>query len=266
MTLGFGVTSTIDTALAQRLAPRVEAAGFSIFWSNDIPGGSSFDVLAACAGVTSSIRLANGIVPIDRVPADAWPQRLDRAGLTGERVYAGIGSGQLTTPLDAMRGAVPAIRNETGLPVVVGALRTRMRRLAAERADGVLLNWLTPEFAAKRQQEMTELRNDAGRREPFLNAVYVRVAIGDAAIERLRHEASKYESFPSYARHFEEMGVSAFDTAVAAATVDEAADGLAPFLRQFDHPVLRCVVAEEHDDAYEQLIEAGGLALERCRG
>ncbi|CAN5262358.1 MAG: LLM class flavin-dependent oxidoreductase [Chloroflexia bacterium] len=263
MTLGFGVTSTIDLALVQRLGPRIEEAGFSIFWSNDIPGGSSFDVLAACAGVTLAIKLANGIVPIDRVPAAEWRDRLDRAGLLGERMYAGIGSGQLSKPLDVMGDAVSVIREDTGRPVIVGALRANMRRFAAEQADGVLLNWLTPEFAAIRQQEMAQIYTEAGRTDPFLSAAFVRVAIGEPAIDRLRHEAAKYESFPSYAKHFAEMGVSAFDTAIAANTVEEAADGLTPFLQQFDHPVLRCVVAEEDDDAYLQLIEAGKLAVEQ---
>ncbi len=264
MSLGFGVTSTIDPNLVTRLGPRIEEAGFSIFWSNDIPGGSSFDVLAACAGLTSRVKLANGIVPIDRVPAAEWRDRLSRAGLLGDRMYAGIGSGQLSKPMEVMRDAVSLIRQDTGRPVVVGALRANMRRLAAQHADGVLLNWLTPEFAAKRQQEMFEIRDRAGRTDPFLSAAFVRVAIGDRAIERLRHEAQKYESFPSYAKHFAEMGVSAFETAVAAHTIEEAADGLAPFLRQFDHPVLRCVVGDEEEEAYLHLIEAGKLAQERC--
>lgn len=263
MSLGFGVTSTIDQALVQRIAPHVEDAGFSVFWSNDIPGGSSFDVLAACAGVTRTLKLANGIVPIDRVPASEWRERVECAGLLGGRMYAGIGSGQIRKPLGTLREAISVIHDETGLPVVLGALRTRMRKLAAEHADGVLLNWLTPEFAAQRQQEMMELHQQAGRTEPFLNAAFVRVAIGDTAIERLRSEADKYESYPSYARHFDEMGVSAFDTAIAATAVEEAADGLVPFLRRFDHPVLRCVAADERDDAYLELIEAGRLALQR---
>lgn len=263
MSLGFGVTSTIDLELVQRLAPQIEAAGFSVFWSNDIPGGSSFDVLAACAGMTSKIRLANGIVPIDRVPADDWKLRIQNAGLDGNRLYAGIGSGRVARPIDPLREAIGTIREETGLPVVLGALRANMRRLAAEHADGVLLNWLTPDFAAQRQKEMASLRDQAGRTGPFLNAAFVRVAIGDAAIVRLRHEAAKYESFPSYAKHFAEMGVSAFDASVAATSVEDAADGLRPFLRQFDHPVLRCVVGDERDDDYERLVEAGKLALAR---
>ena len=264
MSLGYGVTSTLDPALVQRIAPEIEAAGFTIFWSNDIPGGSSFDVLAACGGMTQSIGLANGIVPIDRAPADQWKQEIDRAGLDGDRFYAGIGSGKLSKPLEPLHDAISVIRRDTGCPVVLGALRTRMRRLAAESADGVLLNWLTPEEAALRQREMLEIRQEAGNTTPFLNAAYVRVAIGDAAINRLRSEAEKYESFPSYGKHFAEMGVSAFDTAVAASSVEDAADGLVPFLRAFEHPVLRTIVADDTDDNYLQLVEAGKLALERA--
>jgi alkanesulfonate monooxygenase SsuD/methylene tetrahydromethanopterin reductase-like flavin-dependent oxidoreductase (luciferase family) len=136
-----------------------------------------------------------------------------------------------------------------------------MRRLAAEHAEGVLLNWLTPQAAAERRDEMNEIRQQAGVVAPFMTAAFIRVAIGDASIERLRVEAARYESFPSYGKHFAEMGVGAFETAVAASSVEEAAEGLRPFLESLDHAVLRCVVASEDDDSYLQLVEAGRLAL-----
>jgi hypothetical protein len=99
-----------------------------------------------------------------------------------------------------------------------------------------------------------------------MTAAFIRVAIGDASIERLRHEAAKYEGFPSYAKHFAEMGVGAFETAVAAQSSDEAAEGLVPFLEALDHAVLRCVVGEEDEASYLALVEAGRLALQRYRG
>jgi alkanesulfonate monooxygenase SsuD/methylene tetrahydromethanopterin reductase-like flavin-dependent oxidoreductase (luciferase family) len=262
MTLGFGVTSTIDLELAQRIAPSIEDAGFTFFWSNDIPGGSSFDVLAAVAGVTDSISLANGVVPIDRVPADTWRDSIERAGLMGNRFWPGIGSGRLERPLVPVSDAIRSIRQLTGRPVVIGALRSRMRRLAAEEADGVLLNWLTPQAAAERREEMNGIRRDSGLAGSFMTAAFVRVAIGDAAIDRLRAEADRYESFPAYGKHFAEMGVGAFATAVAAASVEEAAAMLAPFLASIDHAVLRCVVANEDDQAYLELVETGRLAIE----
>lgn len=263
MTLGYGVTSTIDTELVQRIAPEIESAGFSYFWSNDIPGGSSFDVLAAFAGVTHAAKLANGIVPIDRLPADQWRERIEETGLTGDRFVPGIGSGRIEKPIRPMREAISTIREDTGRPVIIGALRSNMRRLAAEHADGVLLNWLTPDAAADRRAELQGIRRDAGISDPFMTAAFVRVAIGDKAIDRLRHEAEKYESFPSYGKHFAEMGGGAFETAVAATTIDEAADGLVPFIRSLDHAVLRCVVDEETDENYLELVEAGRLALRK---
>jgi alkanesulfonate monooxygenase SsuD/methylene tetrahydromethanopterin reductase-like flavin-dependent oxidoreductase (luciferase family) len=266
MSLGFGVTSTIDLDLVQRIAPAAEDAGCAFFWSNDIPGGSSFDVLAAVAGVTRDISLANGVVPIDRVPPAEWPQRIERAGLLGDRFWPGIGSGGIKHPIDAMRAAIGEIHGAAGRPVIIGALRTNMRRLAAEHADGVLLNWLTPEAAASRREEMMAIRGEAGITEPFMTAAFIRVAIGDDSIERLRHEAKKYEGFPSYTKHFAEMGVGAFETAVAAQTPEEAADGLVPFLGALDHAVLRCVVGAEDEDSYLALVEAGRLALERHGG
>ena len=261
MTLGFGVTSTIDTGLVQRIAPEIEAAGFDFFWSNDIPGGSSFDVLAASAGVTTTIRLANGVVPVDRVEPHEWKDRIEAAGLLGDRFWPGIGSGRIERPLERVAEAIEIIRNDTGRPVIIGALRTKMRRLAAERADGVLLNWLTPEAAASRHEEMRSIRKETGSDRPFLTAAFIRVAIGDAAIKILRHEASKYESFPQYGKHFAEMGVGAFETAVSASSVEEAAGGLVPFLDALDHAVLRCVVGAEDDASYLELVEVGRQAL-----
>jgi alkanesulfonate monooxygenase SsuD/methylene tetrahydromethanopterin reductase-like flavin-dependent oxidoreductase (luciferase family) len=264
MTLGFGVTSTIDLELVQRIAPSVEDAGFTFFWSNDIPGGSSFDVLAAVAGVTDSLNLANGVVPIDRVPPESWGDRIERAGLVGDRFWPGIGSGRIERPLEPMSDAIQTIRQLTGRPVVIGALRTRMRRLAAETADGVLLNWLTPQAAAERRDEMNALRHDAGVARSFMTAAFVRVAIGDVAIGRLRTEADRYESFPAYGKHFAEMGVGAFATTVAASTVEEAAAMLVPFLASLDHAVLRCVIGQEDDEAYLELVETGRLAIDRA--
>ena len=266
MSLGFGVTSTIDLDLVQRIAPAVEQAGCAFFWSNDIPGGSSFDVLAAAAGMTRELSLANGVVPIERVPPAEWPARIEQVGLLGDRFWPGIGSGGIRHPIEQMRAAIDEIRDLTGRPVIIGALRTNMRRLAAERADGVLLNWLTPEAAASRRDEMRSVRAAAGNDRPFMTAAFIRVAIGDAAIARLHHEADKYEGFPSYTKHFAEMGVGAFDTAVAAQSAEEAADGLLPFLDVLDHAVLRCVVGEETEAAYLQLVQAGRLAVERHGG
>jgi alkanesulfonate monooxygenase SsuD/methylene tetrahydromethanopterin reductase-like flavin-dependent oxidoreductase (luciferase family) len=262
MSLGFGVTSTIDLDLVQRIAPAVEDAGCAFFWSNDIPGGSSFDVLGAAAGVTRDIDLANGVVPIDRVPAAEWPGRIDQAGLLGDRFWPGIGSGGIKHPLERMETAIGEVRDLTGRPVIIGALRTNMRRLAAERADGVLLNWLTPAAAAGRREEMLAIRERSGNEEPFMTAAFIRVAIGEESIARLRHEAAKYESFPSYTKHFAEMGVGAFETAVAAESVEEAAAGLVPFLEALDHAVLRCVVGVEDEASYLALVEAGRQALE----
>jgi alkanesulfonate monooxygenase SsuD/methylene tetrahydromethanopterin reductase-like flavin-dependent oxidoreductase (luciferase family) len=216
--------------------------------------------------MTSHIGLANGVVPIDRVPASEFGDRVDRAGLLGERYgeryIAGIGSGRMDRPLAAMEQAIARIRSDTGAPVVIGALRSRMRHLAAEHANGVLLNWLTPEKAAERKSEMAGIRQESGTTGEFSCAAFVRVAIGDGAIARLREEAEKYESFPSYRKHFDEMGVSAFDTAVAASSVEDAAASLQPFLKSLDHAVLRCVVAEEVEEQYRQLVDVARLAVD----
>ncbi|WP_354002986.1 LLM class flavin-dependent oxidoreductase [Microbacterium elymi] len=61
----------------------------------------------------------------------------------------GIGSGQASGPVLApMRNGIDALRAGTDAPIVVGALGPKMRALAAEAGDGMLLSWLTPQDAA----------------------------------------------------------------------------------------------------------------------
>ena len=74
---------------------RAEAAGFARLWVNDTPGGDALAGLAAAAERTSSIGLATGVVPIDRVPARGLAERATQiAGVSG-RLTVGIGSGRL---------------------------------------------------------------------------------------------------------------------------------------------------------------------------
>ncbi|HEU0183480.1 MAG TPA: LLM class flavin-dependent oxidoreductase, partial [Agromyces mariniharenae] len=154
--------------------------------------------------------LATGVIPLDRRPVDT----LDLRGLPADRTVLGIGSGGARHPLALVRDGIAALRQATDAAVVVGALGPRMRRLAAEQADGVLLNWLTPDVAA---DATAELRRDAGARTAR-SILYVRTIAEEAARPALEAEARRYETVPSYAANFERAGIRAID-----ATVDDAA-------------------------------------------
>ncbi|WP_127794658.1 LLM class flavin-dependent oxidoreductase [Agromyces sp. LHK192] len=206
--ISIGIHGRTPEADVRALAPRVEALGFHALWVNDVPGGDSLAALRAAAEATSTLRLATGVVPLDRRPVES----LDLDAIPADRLTLGIGSGGAARPLGLVEAGIAALRARTDAELVVGALGPRMRRLAAERADGVLLNWLVPDAAA---EAMRDLRRDATAREADARAVrgilYVRTIVDDAALPELEAEAGRYASFPSYAANFERQGVRAID-------------------------------------------------------
>ena len=224
--VSIGVTGRTDAATIRTLAALVERLGFHALWINDVPGGDSLAGLRVAAEATTRLGLATGVIPLDRRPVDT----LDLSGLPTDRTVLGIGSGGARHPLALVRDGIAVLRRATDAAVVVGALGPRMRRLAAERADGVLLNWLTPDVAA---EAAAELRRDAGERS-VRSILYVRTIAEESARPTLEAEARRYETVPSYAANFERAGIRAID-----ATADDAA-GLAE-LDVVDEVVLRAI-------------------------
>ncbi|GAA1967519.1 LLM class flavin-dependent oxidoreductase [Agromyces allii] len=228
VSIGLMGTTSPETLLA--LAPRIERLGFDALWLNDVPGGDSLAALRVAASVTSTLRLATGVIPVDRRPVDS----LDLAGLPIERTSIGIGSGGAASPLAAVRDAIAGLRERTDASIVVGALGPRMRRLAAEVADGVLLNWLTPDAAAT---AMRELAADAAGRS-VRGVLYVRTIVDEAARPTLVAESAKYDAFPAYSANFDRLGFPAIDS-----TIDDAS-GLAAYAQAsepLDEIVLRAI-------------------------
>jgi alkanesulfonate monooxygenase SsuD/methylene tetrahydromethanopterin reductase-like flavin-dependent oxidoreductase (luciferase family) len=91
------------------------------------------------------------------------------------------------------------------VPIYLAALGPRMTALAGELADGVILNWCTPERVA-------EARAAIPPSGGFTVVVYVRAClshIDEHAGEALRFAASRYADMEPYRRQFEAMGVRA---------------------------------------------------------
>ncbi|MGR0218319.1 LLM class flavin-dependent oxidoreductase [Agromyces sp. ZXT2-6] len=210
--VSIGLPGTTDHATLRALAPHLERLGFHALWLNDVPGGDSLAGLRSAAEVTERLRLATGVIPLDRRPV----QRLDPTGLPTDRTTIGIGSGGSRHPLDVVADGIAALRSRTDAEVAVGALGPKMRRLAARQADAVVLNWLTPTAAAR---AMDDLRRDAGDRADAVRGVlYVRTITDGAARAALQREADRYGSFASYAANFARLGVQPID-----ATIDRGA-------------------------------------------
>ena len=115
---------------------------------NDLPHADGLAALSAAAGATTRIELGVGVVPLDQRPPDTIAATIEASGLPRHRLVLGVGSGGSDDALARVRAGVEALRGAAA-KVVVGALGPRMSELAGEVADGVLLNWLTPEHAER---------------------------------------------------------------------------------------------------------------------
>jgi alkanesulfonate monooxygenase SsuD/methylene tetrahydromethanopterin reductase-like flavin-dependent oxidoreductase (luciferase family) len=238
--VSIGLMGSTPVEQLQVLAPRIEKLGFSALWLNDVPGGDSLAGLRVAADATETLRLATGVIPLDRRPADT----LDLEGLPTARTTIGIGSGRAKRPLAVVADGLARLRDQTDAAIAIGALGPLMRRLAAERADGVLYNWLTPAAAV---EAVGELRAAAGDRE-VRSVLYVRTITEPSAREALQHEADRYERVPSYAANFERLGMRPID-----ATITDG-DRLAEF-DVVDEVVLRAITPSGSLAELERFVE-----------
>ena len=137
----------------------------------------------------------------------------------------------------------------------MGALGEPACRLAGEIADGVLLNWLTPDHARRSAVWVGRGAEKAGRPRPELYA-YVRVALGPGARGRIEDEGARYAK-GSYGPHFERMGATPVETAIAAPDAGELVEGLRAWKGVVDEVVLRFLPASASAEAHLEILRAG---------
>lgn len=246
--VSIGLAGSLGPDAVAEIAPVVEAAGFHTLWINDTPDGDALVALAAAAAVTRTLHLATGVVPVDRRPAAQIAAEVASLALPLDRFTLGIGSGLAKEgALARVREAI-AVLHGAGLPrVLVGALGPKMRRLGADEAEGVLLNWVPPTEAAAQTEALGS---------GAYVAVYVRTAIIDAARARLDAETARYASFPNYAANFSRMGVDAADTTIR--DVTELGGALEAYTAAVDEVVLRAIVPEDTVAEYVEFVRRTG--------
>ena len=155
----------------ERFVRTAEEAGYTDLWSGETNGPDGFSPLALAAAWTERARLGTGIVGVfQRGPALLAQQAAALADASDGRFVLGIGASsdrivegwnripferplhKVEETLDFLRPALAGDRTDTGfkletappqpVPIVLAALRGKMLRLAVEKADGAMTNFL----------------------------------------------------------------------------------------------------------------------------
>jgi alkanesulfonate monooxygenase SsuD/methylene tetrahydromethanopterin reductase-like flavin-dependent oxidoreductase (luciferase family) len=253
--LSLGLAGSVAPEVIREAARAAEQGGFHALWLNDTPSGDALAGLAVAAEVTTTLRLATGVIPFDRRTAAEIAARVDELELPHDRLIVGVGSGAARHPLGLVAEGVADLQARLDMPIVLGALGPAMRRLGAERADGLLLSWLTPATASvARDQAIT----DAGGRAAPRVVLYVRAAAEPNAMPALEQEAARYAGYPNYAANFARLGHGALDATIRG--VDEAplASGIDAYAGTVDELVLRAITVDDSAAAVVRFIDAAG--------
>ena len=211
-----------------------ESLGYRALFLPEVGSRDVLATLTGLAGETRSLLLGSGVLPL---PARS-SRLLAKAGATVQersdgRLLLGIGTGPAVPgALERLRATVAMLRDafagaEATTPegerfqlalvperppsIWIAALVPKAVRLAGEVADGVLLNWCTPERVAQAVAEVHEGATAAGRvPDEITVGVYVRASIQEeeaGALEAVRVAAAEYAGYRAYARQFERMGL-----------------------------------------------------------
>jgi len=238
------------------LAQRAQAKGWSGFWVSEVLSLDAAVLLGALAVQTTGMRLGTAIVPATTRSAALLAMFASTAAqLAPGRVSIGIGvstpaivaerhdrpaepaaataAGVLEVVIDALDGKrVERATNPhvSGLriaplgqrpPILLAALGPRMRSVALERADGLVLN-LVPLAEAAEIASVAHL----DRGEDYEVLISQRICVDPTAddLRSLRREIASYCRVPAYAANFARLGVDI--EPVLAATSDDAADAI----------------------------------------
>jgi alkanesulfonate monooxygenase SsuD/methylene tetrahydromethanopterin reductase-like flavin-dependent oxidoreductase (luciferase family) len=222
-----------------------EDVGYEAVFVPEIQGREAFVTLTGLAEATRTLRLGTGVVTTwSRSPATTAMAAATLQDVSGGRHTLGLGSGTsgaLTgpragaRPLERVRRYLTVLRAlfdgrvveddpmfgtagfgldllpEAPPPLWLGALGDGMVRLAGEAADGVILNWCTPERVRQARASIALAAAEAGRDPDAVTiSVYVRACLGldeDVALLALRVATGGYASLPHYRKQMAAMGL-----------------------------------------------------------
>jgi alkanesulfonate monooxygenase SsuD/methylene tetrahydromethanopterin reductase-like flavin-dependent oxidoreductase (luciferase family) len=253
----FAVRDAWPWPVFEHLVRGGEALGYRAVFLPEIGARDSFAALTGLAGATSELLLGTGIVPMTSRRAELTAMGAATVHeRSGGRAILGIGTGapragalaELESQIGAIRPLLdaaqagrdgPTLALDRPVPIWIAALGPRAVDLAGRVADGVLLNWCTPERVARAREQVGEAAERVGR-DPsaVIVAAYVRAAVSAEADDELARRAlaraaAEYASYPAYRRQFESMGIGPAADSVASAHAsgrEPSPDEVAPLL------------------------------------
>lgn len=230
---GFALRDPLPWSELAGIVSHAETMGYGAVFLPEIGGRDALATLSALACETRDLFLGTGVLPMgSRTPMLTAMGAATVHERSGGRFILGLGTGPAgpgalarlqklvvglrrllageTAELDGRRLRL-SLDPGSRVPIWISALGPRAVRLAGAVADGVLLNWCTPQRVAAAREEIAEGASSSGRDPSEITvAVYVRACLNDgegsAALEALRAATGEYASFPAYARQFGALG------------------------------------------------------------
>jgi alkanesulfonate monooxygenase SsuD/methylene tetrahydromethanopterin reductase-like flavin-dependent oxidoreductase (luciferase family) len=254
MRYGFALFAGAAHDILGATAREAEALGYDSFWVNHPGRTDGLAALAVAAAQTRRVELGIGVIPLHTRGPESIVEGVRTTKLPQDRLLLGVGSPNPGS-LARVRDGVAALRRDLTARIVVAALGPKMCHLAGEVADAVLLNWLTPDYA-RRSAEIVRAGAAAARRPPPRICAYVRLAVGPAAADTLRHEADRYAGIPAYADNFTRMGVKPVDTAIAVSGAADVKHAVKAWDGAVDEVIFRAIVGQDTVDENLALVRA----------
>lgn len=282
--LGLLVPEVLATPESVDLAASVEDAGLDAAWFTEVER-EPFARCAAVASRTSRLRIGTAIAQWSRGPVTMAATGAELDELSQGRFMLGVGTGtahqnltvhqiDFARPARRMREYLEIIKGAWGAdiepldyagdhftvqgyahslsvgrpPLLLAAVGDVMLRLAASRADGVILNPSTTPWFVRRHVEAQLIAGAArsGRRlSDFHRVSCVRASVDAdraAARQRARHGIAEYAAYPVHQAQYAQYGYGAEAQAISQAVA--AGD-------------IRSAVAAVSDDMVDALSVAG---------
>lgn len=251
--LGFGVAAGLDPGLAKELGVLFAELGYTTLWSNDHPKASGLETVAALGEGAPGLDLAVGALALDRHSPKQVAVKVDELGIGPGRLLLALGAGFTKKPLSTVRQGVEMMREALpeGTRLLVAAMGPKMCTLAGEIADGVMLNWMTPERASWARELVEQGARSAGRDTPPLYG-YLRVAVDEKASERLAKEEGFYrELHQGYRKHFAALGSEPGTIGIATSDSVQVRAAIDEFRPALDEVVVRALASANFDSMAE---------------